>query len=264
MVETRVKPFQKYTSEIHTYLVENFLEVQFGEMKAFHSSFSITIQETENGDHTKIWTIEKVDENAFPSDNKFMDILHTLEQSSYPLEIKVDEKGNFLKAADHQKNIESWKQKTAAIREKYENSEVFINQYLTTLEDEALFYKNKLKEPFWNLLLFAPYYVDNGEKTQESVVWNIKGIGDVECPGTISAEQRKYGFEALFISDIKLPETLQQELDKKYPYQTGQYLAKLNIKMEYNSRKKQYSNKKAEFTVSAGEKTVYRETITMT
>ncbi|MFZ4929803.1 hypothetical protein [Chryseobacterium sp. Mn2064] len=264
MVETRVKPFQKYPSGTHTYQVENFLEVQFGEMKGFHSSFRITIQEAGVGENTKTWTIEKVDENAFPSENKFMEILHILEQSSYPLEIKVDGKGNFLKAAAHHKNIESWKQKTSGLQEKYENSEVFRNQYLATLEDENLFYQNKLKEPFWNVLLFAPYYVDNGEKTHESMVWNIKGIGDVECPGTISAEQREYGFEALFVSEMKAPESIKEELDKKYLYQLGQYQIQLQIKMEYNSRKKQYSSKKAEFIISDGEKTVYRETITMT
>ncbi len=264
MVKTRVKPFQKYTSGIHDYQVENALEIQFGEAKGFYSSYTITLQEKINEDETKNWLIDKVEDSSFPSENKFMEILHVLEQSSYPLQIKVDEKGNFLGIVDHQKNIEDWKQKTAGLQEKYENVDVFRNQYLTAFEDEAGFYKNKLKEPFWNLLLFAPHYVDNGEKTHESVVWNIKGIGDVECTGTISAEQRDFGFEALFTSEIKVPETIKEELEKKYPYQTGQYQVKLNIKMEYNSRKKQYSTKKADFILSDGKKTVYRETITMT
>ncbi|MBP1167784.1 MULTISPECIES: hypothetical protein [unclassified Chryseobacterium] len=264
MVETRVKPFQKYTSGIHDYQVENALEIQFGEEKGFYSSFKITVQEKINEDHTKNWLIEKVEDSSFPSENKFMEILHILEQSSYPLEIKVDEKGSFLGAVDHQKNIESWKLKTAGLQEKYQNVDVFRNQYLSALEDEAGFYKNKQKEPFWNLLLFAPYYVDNGGKSEESVVWNIKGIGDIECHGIISAEQREYGFESSFISEIKVPAIIKEELEKKYLYQPGQYQVKLNIEMEYNSRKKQYSKKKADFILSDGEKTVYRETITMT
>ncbi|MCA6067585.1 hypothetical protein JI747_010380 [Chryseobacterium sp. RG1] len=264
MVETRVKPFQKYTSVIHDYQVENALEIQFGESKGFYSSYKITLQEEINEDQTKNWQIDKVEDSSFPSENKFMEILHVLEQDSYPLQIKVDEKGNFLEAVGHQKNIEDWKQKTAGLQEKYDNVDVFRNQYLVAFEDEAGFYKNKLKEPFWNLLLFAPHYVDNGKKTNESIVWNIKGIGDVECTGVISAEQRDYGFEAFFTSEIKAPEIIKEELDKKYPYQKGQYQMKLNIKMEYNSRKKQYSTKKADFILSDGEKTVYRETITMT
>ncbi|WP_426278893.1 hypothetical protein ACN9MN_06600 [Chryseobacterium sp. S-02] len=263
MVEARVKPFQKYTSEIHDYQVENALEIQFGEAKGFYSSYKITLQEKTNEDHTKNWLIDKVEDSSFPSENKFMEILHVLEQSSYPLEIKVDEKGNFLEAVNHQKNIESWKQKTSGLKEKYQNVDVFRNQYLSAFEDEPVFYKNKLKEPFWNLLLFAPHYLDNGEKTHESIVWNIKGIGDVECVGTICAEQRDYGFESFFTSEIKVPETIKDELDKKYLYQKGQYQVKLTIKMEYNSRKKQYSTKKADFILSDGEKTVYRETIAM-
>lgn len=264
MVETRVKPFQKYTSGTHDYYVENALEIQFGEVKGFYSSFRITLQEKENEDHTKNWLIEKVDDSSFPSENKFMEILYILEQSSYPLEIKVDEKGSFLGAADHQKNIENWKLKTAALQEKYQNAEVFIDQYLSAFEDEAGFYKNKLKEPFWNLLLFAPYYVDNGGENPESIVWNIKGIGDVECSGVINAEQRDYGFNAFFTSEIKVPNNIQEELHKKYLYHAGHYQVKLSIEMEYNSRKKQYSKKKADFILSDGERTVYRETITMT
>ncbi|WP_431611181.1 hypothetical protein [Chryseobacterium sp. 'Rf worker isolate 10'] len=264
MVETRVKPFQRYTSGIHHYQVENALEIQFGEAKGFYSSFKIVLQEKVNEDHTKNWLIEKAEDSSFPSENKFMEILHVLEQSSYPLEIKVDEKGSFLSAADHQKNIENWKLKTAGLQEKYQNVDVFRNQYLSAYEDEAGFYKNKLKEPFWNLLLFAPYYVDNGGKNEESIMWNIKGIGDVECLGIIIAEQREYGFDALFTSEIKVPEIIQKELDKKYLYQAGQYKVKLQIEMEYNSHKKQYSKKKADFILSDGEKTVYRETITMT
>ncbi|WPO92259.1 hypothetical protein [Chryseobacterium sp. HR92] len=264
MVETRVKPFQKYALGTHDYHVENALEIQFGEAKGFYSSYRITLQEKENEDHTKNWLIEKVDDSSFPSENKFMEILFILEQSSYPLEIKVDEKGSFLRAADHHKNIENWKLKTAGLQEKYQNAEVFRNQYLAAFEDEAGFYKNKLKEPFWNLLLFAPYYVDNGGENPESIVWNIKGIGDVECSGVIRAEQRDYGFNAFFTSEIKVPETLQKELEKKYLYQMEHYQVKLSIEMEYNSRKKQYSKKKADFILSDGEKTVYRETITMT
>ncbi|MPS65593.1 MAG: hypothetical protein DI622_17840 [Chryseobacterium sp.] len=264
MVETRVQPFQKYSSGIHDYQVENALEIQFGEAKGFYSSYRITLQEKVNEDQTKNWLIDKVEDSSFPSENKFMEILHVLEQSSYPLEIKVDEKGNFLGAVDHQKNIENWKSKTSGLQEKYNNVDVFRNQYLTTFEDEAVFYKNKLKEPFWNLLLFVPHYVDNGEKTYESIVWNIKGIGDIECKGTISAEQRDYGFQALFTSEIKVSDVIKEELDKKYKYQAEQYQVKLIIKMEYNSRKKQYFTKKAEFILSGGERTVYRETVTMT
>ncbi len=264
MVETRVKPFQKYTSGIHHYQVENALEIQLGEAKGLYSSFKITLLEKVNEDLTKSWLIEKVEDSPFLSENKFMEILHVLEQSTYPVEIKVDEKGSFICAADHQKNIENWKLKTSNLQEKYQNINVFRNQYLSALEDEAGFYKNKLKEPFWNLLLFAPYYVDNGGKNEESIVWNIKGIGDVECRGIIIAEQREYGFEAFFTSEIKIPETIKKELDTKYLYQAGQYQIRLYIEMEYNSYKKQYSKKKADFILSDGEKTVYRETITMT
>lgn len=264
MVETRVKPFQKYISGIHNYQVESVLEIHFGEAKGFYSSCKIMLEEKINEDHTKNWLIQKVDDSSFPSENKFMEILHILEQSSYPLEIKVDERGDFLGAADHQKNIENWKLKTAGLQEKYQNADVFRNQYLAAFEDEAAFYKNKLKEPFWNLLLFAPYYVDNGGKNNESIIWNIKGIGDIECAGIIHAEQREYGFDAFFTSEANVQDHIKEELAKKYPYLTGQYQVKLYIEMEYNSSKKQYSKKKADFILSDGEKTVYRETITMT
>jgi len=259
MEETRVKPFQKYQGT-HLYHVEGSLQIQFGETKGFHSSCKLTIHETENEDRTKNWLIEKIEDPPLPSENSFMEILHTLEQSSYPAEIKVDEKGIFLQATNHQKNIEDWKQKTSGIQEKYHNADVFRNQYLAAFEDEEIFYRNKRKEPFWNLLLFAPSYVDNGGKNEEVMTWNIKGIGDIECVGIITAEQRDYGFDAFFMSETIVPDYIKEELGKKYLHKAEQYKAELTIHMEYNSSKKQYSKKKAEFTLSAGEKIVYRET----
>ncbi|KFF25100.1 hypothetical protein [Chryseobacterium vrystaatense] len=262
MEENKVKPFQKY-SGTHVYHVENSLEVQFGEKKGFHSSCKLNIQETENEDHTKNWLIEKIEDAPLLSENPFMEVLHELEQSFYPLEIHVDEQGVFLNASDHKKNVENWKQKTANLHEKYENADVFRNQYLRDLEDEHLFYTNKQKEPFWNLLFFAPSYVDNGGKNDESIEWNIKGIGAIECTGTIIAEQRDYGFDSFFNSEIIIPAHLKEEIDKKYLPKTSVYKATLTIQMEYNSPKRQYSKKKAEFTLSDGEKILYREISSM-
>ncbi|MGG5210691.1 hypothetical protein ACQWU4_17325 [Chryseobacterium sp. MIQD13] len=260
MEENQVKPFQKYSLEEHTYQAENALEIRFGETKGFHSSYKVVIQETENDDQTKNWLVEKIEDAPLPSENNFMEILHELEKNSYPVKIKVDEKGVFLNAIDHQKNIEGWKQKTEHIHEKYDNSELFRNQYLAVFEDEELFYKNKLKEPFWNLLLFAPSYVDNGGKNQESIAWNIKGIGNIECPGIIRAEQRDYGFDAFFTSETIIPDNIKEEIDKKYLRQAGQYKAELTIQMQYNSRKRQYAKKKADFIILDGDKIVYQET----
>ena len=264
MEENRVKPFQKYSSEAYTYQVENMLEIRFGETKGFHSSYKVTLEETENEDRTKTWTIEKTEDTPLPSENNFMEILHELEKSSYPVKIQVDEKGVFLKAADHQKYIESWKQKTEGIHEKYGNCDLFREQYLTALENEELFYKNKYKEPFWNLLLFAPSYVDNGGKNPESVVWHIKGIGNLECTGIIRAEQRDYGFDSFFTSEIHVPDTIKEEINKKYLRQAGQYKAELTIQMQYLSRKKRYAEKKAAFILSDRDETVYQETSSIT
>lgn len=258
MEENRVKPFQKY-SGTHIYHVDSSLEVQFGEKKGFHSSCKIHIEETENEDQTKNWLVDKIEDAPLPSENSFMEILHELEKSSYPVKIKVDEKGVFLNAAEHNRNVENWKQKTAGIQEKYQNADIFRNQYLAAMEDENIFYGNKLKEPFWNLLMFAPSYVDNGGKTNEAFTWNIKGIGDIECPGTITAEQRDYGFDAFFTSEVTVPDHLKEEIDKRYMYQPGAYKAELHIQMEYNSPKRQYSKKKADFMISDGEKIVYWE-----
>ncbi|KFF08565.1 hypothetical protein [Chryseobacterium luteum] len=260
MEENQVKPFQKYSSEVHTYQVENTLEVRFGETKGFHSSCRVTLQETENEDQTRDWLIEKIEDTPLPSENNFMEILHELEKSSYPVKIKVDEKGVFLNATDHQKNIESWKQKTEGIHEKYPNCDLFRSQYLAAFEDEELFYKNKLKEPFWNLLFFAPSYVDNGGENQESITWNIKGTGNIQCSGIIRAEQRDYGFEAFFTSQTVVPDTIKEEINKKYSRQAGPYKAELTIQMQYNSRKKQYAKKKADFILSDGDEIVYQET----
>ncbi|MFN1216968.1 hypothetical protein ACKW6Q_08285 [Chryseobacterium kwangjuense] len=258
MEENRVKPFQKY-SGTHVYHMDDSLEVQFGEKKGFHSSCKLNIEETENEDQTKNWLIEKIEDTPLPSENRLMEVFHELEKSSYPVKIRVDEKGIFLNAADHNQNVENWKQKTAGLPEKSQHADLFRNQYLSVLEDEKIFYRKKLKEPFWNLLLFAPYYADNGEKTNESFTWNIKGIGDIECPGTITAEQRDYGFDAFFNSEITVPDQLKEEIDKKYSHHPGTYKAELNIHMEYNSPKRQYSKKKADFMISDGEKIVYRE-----
>lgn len=258
MEANRVKPFQKYPGT-HVYHVEDSLEVQFGEKKGFHSSCKLHIEETENEDQTKNWLIDKIEDVPLPSENSFTEILYELEKSSYPVRIKVDEKGVFLNPINHSEHVENWKQKTAGLMEKYQNANVFRDQYLIALEDENTFYRNKLKEPFWNLLMFAPSYADNGEKTDESFTWNIKGIGNIECPGTITAEQREYGFDAFFNSEIIVPDHLKEELDKKYSHQPGTYKAELNIQMEYNSPKRQYSKKKADFMISDGEKIVYRE-----
>ncbi|MCJ8153612.1 hypothetical protein MKJ01_07525 [Chryseobacterium sp. SSA4.19] len=264
MEKNRVRPFQKYSTEAHIYKAENSLEIRFSETKGFNSSYKIVLQETQNEDQTKNWVIEKIEEAPLPSENSFMEILHELEQSSYPVTIKVDEKGFFLNAVDHQKNIESWKQKTKDIHEKYTNAEVFRNKYLTAMEDENAFYTNKLKEPFWNLLLFAPSYVDNGEKNQEFITWNIKGIGSLECPGIIRAEQRSYGFDAFFTSKFIIPETIKEEINKKYIRHATQYIAELTLQLQYFSQKKQYAKKKADFILSDGNKIVYQETSSLT
>lgn len=264
MKENPVRPFQKYSSDMHTYQVENMLEIRFGETTGFHSSYKVTLQETESEDQTKTWLIEKIESAPLPSENNFMEILYELEKSSYPVKIKVDEKGVFLHAADHQKNIESWKQKTEGIHEKYQNCDLFRNQYLTTFEDEVLFYKNKLKEPFWNLLLFMPSYIDNGGKNRESITWNIKGIGSIECNGIIRAEKRDYGFEAFFTSETAVPDNIREEINKKYSRQNGLYTAELSIQIQYSSQKKQYAKKKADFILSDGDKIVYQETSSIT
>ncbi|KMQ59256.1 hypothetical protein ACM46_19160 [Chryseobacterium angstadtii] len=263
MEENRVQPFQKYLSGNHLYHVENLLEVHFAETKGFHSSCKVSIQETENEDGTKNWQIEKTEDVPLPSENHFMEILHELEEKSYPISIKVDEKGSFLSAADHKKYVEEWKQKTASIQEKYQNAEIFRNFYLSALEDESTYYQNQFKEPFWNLLLFAPSYADNGGDSEESIRWNIKGIGNIDCRGNLTAEQREYGFDAFFRSESTAPEHIKEELNRKYLQRAEQYQAELTIQMEYNSPKKQYTKKKAEFILRNGDQIVYREISSM-
>ena len=259
-----VKPFQKCAPDINTFQVEYFMEINLGNLKKYQYSFKITINETENEDQTKDWRIDKMGDDLSISDNSFLEILQKLEQCSYPLTVKVDDRGVFLGAVDHHKSIENWKSKSLQNSEKYDNFKVFRSQYLTTMENEELFYKNKLKEPFWNLLLFAPSYMNNGDRNKESIDWNIKGIGIVQCNGSIIAEKRNYGFEAYFTSETIMDELLTKKLNEKYSGSPKQFNIELQINMEYNSSKKQYIKKKAVFILSDGEKILYRETCSIT
>jgi hypothetical protein len=254
-----VKPFQKYVPGSHTYQVEYSTEMNLGNLKKYQSSFKIIINETENEDHTKNWLIDKHEDGFVFSENSFIEILQKLEQCSYPLTIKVDDRGVFLRTIYHHKSVEKWKSKTLEGSEKYDNFEIFRSQYLIIMENEELFYKNKLREPFWNLLLFAPSYMNNGDRNNESIIWNIKGIGNVQCDGSIKAEKRNYGFEAYFTSKVTGDELLTKKLNEKYSASTNQFNIELNINMEYNSSKKQYIKKKAVFILSDGEKILYRE-----
>lgn len=263
-MNTPVKPFQKYLPDIHTYQVEYSMEMNLGNIKKYQSSFDIIIKETENDDQSKDWRILKIGDNLSISDNSFLEILQKLEHCSYPLTIKVDDRGVFLGAVDHPKSVENWKSKTLEDSEKYDNFEVFRSQYLTIMENEELFYKNKLREPFWNLLLYAPSYKNNGDRNNESISWDIKGIGNLQCDGSIKAEKRNYGFEAYFTSETIIDESLTKKLNEKYSGSSKQFNIELNINMEYNSFKKKYIKKKAVFIVSEGEKILYREIISIT
>ena len=96
------------------------------------------------------------------------------------------------------------------------------------------------------------------------MVWHIKGIGNLECTGIIRAEQREYGFDSFFTSEIHIPDTIKEEINKKYLRQAGQYKAELTIQMQYLSRKKRYAEKKAAFILSDRDETVYQETSSIT
>ncbi len=258
-MENSVQPFQKYGSSKQIFDVDNSLEVNFGDKRGIISSFKMSIAETENNDKTKNWLIEKIEEDVSLFENPFMEILNKLEQSSYPLEIKVDDRGVFLKAKDHKKTVENWKLKTESLKESYNNADAFLNQYLSALESDDLFYENKFKEPFWNLLFFAPSYLDNGMVHKEKITWFIKSLGEVECEGSIKAVRKDFGFESIFKSEFNLPENLILELNKKYKYTAKDYKVILNISMNYNSSKKYYFTRSAEFTILEDDKILYQE-----
>ncbi|MBQ0152590.1 MAG: hypothetical protein KBS61_06825 [Chryseobacterium sp.] len=203
-MEEKVKPFQKYSSEKKFYKVENSLEINFGSKRDFQSSFEISIEENNNDDQTKNWQINKIENEIQILENPFMEILHKMEQNTYPLSIKVDDRGIFIEAMNHTKHIESWKIKTKKWTNQYDNTEKFITQYLVNLENEELFFKNKYKEAFWSLLMFVPSYQNNGSKTEESIKWFIKGIDFIKCDGIIRADKRDYGFSSQFVSEFIL------------------------------------------------------------
>lgn len=255
-----VKPFQKYTQVSQTFQVQDSLEVHFGDKKGFYSNYDLHLKENKNDDLTKNWIIEKT-ENSIPfEENPFLEIVANLERSTYPLEITVDEKGIFIKAADHKKTVENWKSKTENLKEVYSNANVFMGQFMSALEDEESFYVNKLKEPFWNLLFFSPSYLDNGIKNTEKITWFIKGLDEVECEGSIQAERKDYGFESVFKSNFSLPENLILELNRKYGRVAKDYKVSLDIKMHYNSSKKFYFARSADFSISDIDTVLFKET----
>lgn len=254
-----VKPFQKYSSSNHIFKVENLLNVHFCDTNFFQSTFDLHLKENKIDDLKKNWIIEKTEDSVSLEEKPFLKVLFELERSTYPLEITVDEKGVFLKANDHKKKVENWKLKTESLKESYNNADAFLNQYLSALESEEFFYKNKLKEPFWNLFFFAPSYMDNGVVYEEKITWFIKGLGEVECQGSIQAERRDYGFESVFKSEFNLPEILSSELIKKYKRTAKDYKVLLTVNMNYNSTKKYYFARSAEFSICEGDKMLYQE-----
>ena len=108
-------------------------------------------------------------------------------------------------------------------------------------------------------IFFAPSYIDNGVVNKEKITWFIKSLGEVECQGSIQAERRDYGFESVFKSEFNLPEILSLELIKKYKRTAKDYKVLLTINMNYNSTKKYYFARSAEFSICEGDKMLYQE-----
>ena len=189
------------------------------------------IHEEENEDETKNWQINKIEEESEEYKNIFMEVLHFMEKSTYPLVVKVDDRGVFLEAIEHSKNVERWKKRVETLGKKYNNVDQFIHPYLETMQNEELFYKNKYKESFWNLFFFAPTYINTGYRNEESIVWNLKTIGDIECAGILRAEKKNYGFDSHFISEIETEKDLTDLLNKKFSKRLLSYKIELNIRM---------------------------------
>lgn len=135
------------------------------------------------------------------------------------------------------------------------------NQYLEIAENENKFFRNKTKEPFWNLLFFSPLGYKEGIESEDTIQWHIKTIGQVICKGNVKYEIIDKGLKIIFIAENPVTEELAGIINEKYHRISSNYKIKLLISMDYHSQKYYYTKQTADFKLYDNDFLLYEEKI---
>lgn len=187
--------------------------------RTIESDFTIEMRCIEDNDSSRVWQVIKTSPVIKNIDEKdrSLQLLKTLEQFTYPLNVRVDSCGNFIELVNHSEWVETWRVKAKKLaQEEYDtdgNTDIF-QQFYEILLNEQKFLDNKNREPFWKLLFLnfkIAVPLDAQFDNKESFTWDLMQLGTKHLKGKVS------GFVAdwKFVQHFKCKELLDKEIIEK-------------------------------------------------
>lgn len=262
-MDTQVKPSQKYTETTIRYKVKQNVSVCFQEKKALKTNFVFSIYQHKRKEKSLIWVVDKTYGSSYPTGNTYLDVIHDLEYYSYPIAVEVDSHGSLLNMVNHEGWFNQLKKSTEKFVTVSDNAADLRKQYLEIAENENKFFKNKTREPFWNLLFFSPSGYKEGIESEDRIQWHIKTIGDVICKGKVKYDVTEKGLKIIFNVENFVLEEASKIVNEKYQKSSSNYKIQLLISMEYHSQKYYYTKKTANFRMYDNDFLLYEEKITI-
>lgn len=262
-MSTQIRPSQQYTEKSVHYKVKQSTGIFFQEKKELKTNFVFSIYQHKRKDKSLIWVVDRTYDSSYPTENTYLDVIHDLEYYSYPIAVEVDFNGNLLNMVNHEGWFNQLKKSTEKFVTVSDNAADLRKQYLEIAENENKFFKNKTKEPFWNLLFFSPLGYKEGIESEDTIQWHIKTIGQVICKGKVKYNITDKGLKITFIAENFVSEEILKVITEKYQRTSSNYKIQLLITMEYHSQKYHYIKKTAGFNLYDNDFLLFEEKITI-
>ncbi|MBS7253707.1 hypothetical protein [Flavobacterium branchiicola] len=151
------------------------------------TSFEVEFLVLEKKPNFNVYQVSKTKVVNHPSqENTFLAFLESLEELTYPIKIQTTSQGEFVKMVEYKEWLEKWEENTALLMQEYEgdgNAKDILEKFNLNIYNEKNFTQNKFKEPFWNLIFFNPKVDQDDVQANQTINWNIKTIGKLECTG---------------------------------------------------------------------------------
>lgn len=249
---------------IRVYAVHHRKELVINKnLKFVESDFEIELSCIEDLGEDKIWEINKknVKIKNVDLENETLRLLSCLEDYTYPVQIKVDQCGNFIEVMNHKEWTENWRSKAKKLAiEEYDvngNLEVFQKFYEVIL-NQRKFIENRAKEAYWNLLFInfrIAVPIDKNYTTDQACYWDLAVVGRQEIKGHNSTDLVNDNFVMNFKAHDNLDKHLIERIVDRYGLEKGAdfFSSKMNatidVEIENETRKLNYKSALIEFNV---------------
>jgi hypothetical protein len=215
--------------------------------KEMKTNFNFDVELYDRNKEEKFYLVNRKNFNTTQEiDNNFVKLLSDLETINYPIKVKTDTNRKLIAIEDFKNWLNEWKEKANKVCENYgneDNIKELINNYYSIIQNEEVFIKNKFKEPFWNL-----FFLKFG---LESLEWNIKSIGSINCFGETKTVRPEPGKSiSIFKSSQPISELIIEKLKQSTTIEKADwYNEKIELTVESHTdfveQKKQF--KKSNF-----------------